>query len=655
MIPTQDSYNVVDIYGIAQYGGGQYVEVSTIAGWQTKWPYYVARYRHLGWTDAQIGRATPFCASMNDLAWATSPNGVTLPNNSYATIIVGHGQWAANMAIDWVYGRIIGAGIANTYPFAGAPRGAGGTEVVMHPDKWIVDPACKVNIPELGPQDNYVYAAFRSVVFNAEGMVGAYHERAGIDQIHINGQNKTFTPGRLVVGFLAWDLGTGSEIGNVYGNAIDVLMLATRGTPGHIRKLSGMGGGVALVMLLGAVDAPYDFESIECDDFPTVFFTRAQWGREAGARIQFDVIKIETGVTPESRNPWTGTIIADLKGRNIIDGGIVNFAEAQVNVGDLIVINDQHANGSQPNLVKFTLGKWNVEANLIHETGGNVYPSPGGFPWDGQEVFYYRSGNTRKMQVNRTDVAPLPGVVGYKSRLGFQRWNGTAWAPAFNHATGSPAFSYADADGSGTVQPPPTGCTWVLGTPGAWGACVNGQQSRTTPYVPSVAGCTPTTAKPADAVETRACTPTPSVLIWATTFGGADRNLLVATTGANIAPVQTWSGLGSAPNGTGRTTNNTCFGWPTGAASAVVLLGVTITGPFAYQAITPNHVIYPNGMVYYRSAGVDTATGVTVTSGTKVARLSLPCPGGVLTGVLGGAINTGSTAVMSIEGMEVYR
>lgn len=81
----------------------------------------------------------------------------------------------------------------------------------------------------------------------------------------------------------------------------------------------------------------------------------------------------------------------------------------------------------------------------------------------------------------------------------------------YDYAAGTPVW---DPTNGGSAPPPPPPpppptCTWVLGTPGPWGACVNGEETRTTPYVSSVAGCTPSDPKPADVVEKRTCTTTP--------------------------------------------------------------------------------------------------------------------------------------------------
>ncbi len=76
----------------------------------------------------------------------------------------------------------------------------------------------------------------------------------------------------------------------------------------------------------------------------------------------------------------------------------------------------------------------------------------------------------------------------------------------YNYAAGTPVW---DPTGGTTAPPPAPTCLWVLGMPGAWSTCANGQQTRTTPYVSSVPGCTPSEPKPADRIETQACSTTP--------------------------------------------------------------------------------------------------------------------------------------------------
>ena len=676
MLEIKDTYDVVDMYQLGEFAGGQYKEIKDIPNATTRWKWFYDRQRALGRPDSETGRATPLNASVNDIVWGTSPNGVNAANISHANIHIAHGQYAATFPMEWGYGRFTGNAAGNVYPNGLVPRGIGGTEIVMYPDKWVTDPNCKVNLPELGAQDNLVMAAFRSVTYNAEGTVGAYHEFAGMDQIHVTGQaGRGFKKGRLVVAFFGWDFGSASEMGNVYANDIDSIWLLTRGTPGQFRKTTGMGGNQAMFLMLGTCDAPYDFGNIECDDFPAVFMTRAQWGRESGARFGWSgKLKIEAGITSETRNPYTGTIIADLKGRHIMDGGVVNYAEAQTNVNDLVVLDDKDSVGiSQPNLIEYKLGRWNAEANFLHEVNGNVYGNPSGFPFDGQEFFYKSFGTSRKVQVDRTDIAPIPNVKGYKSRLGFQRLVNGVWTPPFSHANGTPAFSYSGTATQPPVSNPPvinsftatpasstSGASVTLAwqTTDAVTVSINGLPSIPVdgsivvkPAITTTYILTATNAAGATATATATVAiATSSSPVFASTFSGAGPNI-VATVGSSIAPAISWSkanfanGILTSPNG------NTSYPWASGRASKVVFFGITVQGPFNYQRITANHKVAPDGKVLHG----ETFTGVTIQPGVKVARLELPCPeAGLLTTVIGGALNSGAAAVMTVESMEVY-
>jgi hypothetical protein len=95
----------------------------------------------------------------------------------------------------------------------------------------------------------------------------------------------------------------------------------------------------------------------------------------------------------------------------------------------------------------------------------------------------------------------------------------------YNYAAGTPVW---DPTGGTTAPPPAPTCQWVMGTPGAWSTCANGQQTRSTPYVSSLAGCTPTDPKPADRIETQACGTTPppngSIIATLTNYTNNDPN-----------------------------------------------------------------------------------------------------------------------------------
>jgi len=120
----KDTFDVVDELSLGQYGGGQYIEIKDLPSWVDRgkttyqFRYFYERQRFLGKPDEEIGRYTPIVAGMNHVTWGTSPNGVTLPCNSYANLHIQHGQWAVNGVIDWGYSRITGNGAGNVYPFA---------------------------------------------------------------------------------------------------------------------------------------------------------------------------------------------------------------------------------------------------------------------------------------------------------------------------------------------------------------------------------------------------------------------------------------------------------------------------------------------------------------------------------------------------------
>jgi len=94
--------------------------------------------------------------------------------------------------------------------------------------------------------------------------------------------------------------------------------------------------------------------------------------------------------------------------------------------------------------------------------------------------------------------------------------------------SGPPAFAETIYLDDAVAPPPAPTCQWVLGTPGAWSTCANGQQTRSTPYVSSLAGCTPTDPKPADRIETQACGTTPppngSIIATLTNYANNDPN-----------------------------------------------------------------------------------------------------------------------------------
>lgn len=187
----------------------------------------------------------------------------------------------------------------------------------------------------------------------------------------------------------------------------------------------------------------------------------------------------------------------------------------------------------------------------------------------------------------------------------------------------------------------------------SWSTCL-------TYRVAPVMGCTDPTASnynPNATINDGSCVYPPAAVKWATSFDGTGP-ALVATTGASIAPSQSWSN-GAFANGTITTNNNTSYPWTFGTISKLVLKGVTfsISDSFNYTRITSHFVIKPDGSVVFSLNNIEHPTGVVLAKGQKYASIELPVPAvgaNSTTSILGGPINTGSSCLMTLESMEVY-
>jgi hypothetical protein len=242
--------------------------------------------------------------------------------------------------------------------------------------------------------------------------------------------------------------------------------------------------------------------------------------------------------------------------------------------------------------------------------------------------------------------------TGWSSTIQEFRWTSTGGSILESWPTQAPAVTYPYAGPQlGYLKGDPT-----TGAPVGSFDRVNG--------LPSWSDVTGSSTAPAPA-PTPTPTPTPTPLptpapapvhTFGTTFSGSGPNL-VATKGTTIAPS---SGSTAAfASGVITTNANTKYPWAAGKAQRIVLLGVTLKAAPAYQHITANHVIYPDGRIFYRTVynnpGGDVDTGLKLALNTKVISLSLPCPGGILNTVLGSPVGAGNGAPLTIEALEVYQ
>lgn len=451
--PIADEYELVARYGIERFGDGTKTTIAQAYATgqtpQAAFPNLYARYYQVGWTDAQIGRLTPLVAAYEDLVWGTNPlpvivNGKPYPNGSRIRIKLGNGKWAVNYPLTGHFGSLSGTGCGYVYPDARSPRGYGGTTLEAWPEQWIDDAGFGITLPDLGSASHRIGALWRSATWGQEGTVGAYHEIGSLKDIHFRGPAlPEFQSGRLWVGAVGWDMGSGSLWDNLYSTGLDVGVMFVRGTPVELRKLTAMNGNVAAILLVGTAGNIFSFGTVEVDDYPCVLMARAGFSREAGGLVAFHVIKIETGVTPESRGPWKYTIVADVKGQGCMDFGKVSVATAFVKTSALFVVDPRLVDGTpQSFVIKAMVKRFDCNADAVHVVGGPVYANTSAGAYGSSEILWTTSEGCT---INGRAIMPIANVTGAARRLGGQRWVSTAWSPAFNHATGTPAYVYGTA------------------------------------------------------------------------------------------------------------------------------------------------------------------------------------------------------------------
>jgi hypothetical protein len=470
--PIPERVNLATKYSLGLYSDGRKVTLAAeiAAGRLQKAAFadLYARYTTIGWSEAKIGQLTPFCAAWENEVWGTNPlpvmnGGKPFFCGSRVAIEMGMGLWAINYPLTWHFGKGIGNGPGYVYPDARSPKGYGGTAFEHWADAWIDDDGFTLRVNDLGTTAHRLRPIFRSTTYGFEGTVGAYHELAELDQFAVNGPyGNGFKSGVLYCGVVGWDMGSASRIGNLYITNVDAPLVLVRSTPAQVEKLTAMNGNVAGILSIGGAGGTVHVKDYECDDFPCKFMARAQLTaagavvREAGGAIKVDFGKTETGVTPEQRGPWKGTIIADLKGQFAAQFDMDSLATAFVKVDSAFVL-DPTLEGGQPQECRLeaTVKRFDCGANSIHVVKGPVYPARVG-PYGSAKIEWTTADGCR---VNGVVVQPVV-AVGASKRLGFQRWNGTAWAPAFNHAAGTPAYVFGTETappptGGGTTPPPP--------------------------------------------------------------------------------------------------------------------------------------------------------------------------------------------------------
>jgi hypothetical protein len=552
-----------------------------------------------GWTDAQTLTLGYINAIYTDAVWRGALH-QTVAGGGHRIIsrnTVVCDIYGAWWQNDYIYYAF------GTYIFPnGGPGNAdytgdlGGFELVHWHEKWV------------GPQSNRSNGdrVLFSALHGGSDVLVDYSEGTWITgALRIDGRAGDYrnTSRPLVVGAEFWDLGEVSNASGGFVHHCDIGVRFARGTPANAPfTLSSFSNTIAGFECNGVANLSASMFS--SDDCPVVLRSVPGYGRPATLNGFIQSQKVEFAVTPIDLRLWKPAHVGEFEGQFNITYGLITYAATNARTRTMFVV--------KPTLSDSYLGVKNLDVFdkkgpdffLIDAVNGKAWPFNPNVK--GFDYFSYGGGTLVSWPV---EVKPVP--ITYTKRSGYVAIGGSFGAD------GSPFWSDVTGNGAPGTTPTPTPTPTPLPQP-----------------VP---------------------TPTP-VLAFATTFSGSGPNL-VATAGSTIAPNS--GSTASFASGVITTNAGTKYPWTAGTAQRIVLLGVTLKAAPAYQHITANHVVYPDGRIMYRTTynnpGADVDTGLKLTQGVKVTSLSLPCPGGILNTVIGSPVGAGNGAPMTIEALEVYK
>lgn len=479
-------------------------------------------------TDDQFLKLSEHVCDWNEAIWRghaaghVGSDGKLIPCQSRSNIHDPAGQYWNDYPCLMAFGNYYGHGTSRFYYGGTIPQG--GTEIRLDYGGW------------LGKGNERI--VFRGATWGREDL-SSYQEAftmQGFRVVGDGGDNPgTYNAAINCSGLAIWDAGSVSHLRDLFiENFGTAAIYSVRGTPLTCDNLTIFRNGFAGVLLEGGGSWNFD-GTMEFDENPSMFYSRAGHGRPGWGSLCVDHVKSETGPAP---------------GRPVGVGQAVLVSEDGIDAhfGKI----DYAAVGIIPHTMFYVNAKVNasfVKADMIHLFGpcyglmqdaanGKLwkFTAPGGLNQNGYWATPTKDfawTNIGGGQLKCSFDAPAQVTVA-KNRLAPLPIDPMTGAPvgSWNDAAGTPAYPY----GGGSTPAPPT-CTWVLGTE-TCGTCTNNVQTCTTPYVSSVSGCTPSGTKPADQTRTQTCgtTPPPSGALY--TASGLSNTDAGARTPINVPGVK---------------------------------------------------------------------------------------------------------------------
>jgi hypothetical protein len=418
------------------------------------------------WDDAKFLRLSCISAWWNEAVWSNHGVAWDAPQClSRIGVRPGEGHWLVNYPLAKAHGQYIGEG----------PQ-------TMYYDKWAATTFQVWKAEWLGPNVMEMHA-MESTTWN---MGDVYTEGSYVDMIGFVGNNSGwYDPTYQEAGLALWDDGEVTGNGRIYSRDHNGYGIRNvRGTPGTFQQLSVFTNALGGVGLIGTELNTINLGTISGDDNPALVVMDAGYGRGGGGVVTMKLGKSESG----KRTPNKGQIIlwqkAPCYGMINIDG--TQMAMDGEFVDAAFVMNTNLNSGGQI-LTGLSRG-WNCRT-LVHDITNKKRWAVGAYA----PMHFSWASKSGGVLSDLSLSQQIPGTpVNATDRLGKVPNNGQ-----FDYVAGTPTY-----DITGGVVPPQ--CTWILGTP-VVGQCINGVQTTTTSYVPSIAGCTPSTPKPPDLVTTAPC------------------------------------------------------------------------------------------------------------------------------------------------------
>lgn len=400
------------------HGEKELGQAYTLAEVKAKYGAFYTRKTTIdGFTDAQVMTCRVFSAAyMNEIVKTCAFGPAAAQLISVVNIDLPNGKWLSDVDGILTYGTTRGKGTFVWYPTNVS------TQIVMDNAGWQGDPK--------------VRTLFRSPSYGNDTWVGGYHESFSFENVRLSGGAPPYMdPAYKSYGLYIFDSGETGSVYKVYAEGFNTAGFCfERGTPATADLLTAFNCNYAGIHLVGTALASMNFGTVSSDDCPAVFHMDAGGGREAGANaMDVDLIKLETGVTPESRGPWKGMIVGNFRGQFAVNIDAISMSAAFVTVNTMFLVDPRLTNGTlQSCVINVGVTKgFNADLFIQDVAAKKSWNHPGNYV--GFHGLY--TSVPAKVQINEAKATPEPCKCA--DRLGFIRGPGT-----FDYVNCLPKYSY---------------------------------------------------------------------------------------------------------------------------------------------------------------------------------------------------------------------